>query len=220
MKSGELADDTSLLLSRTCWCRFRRLRLPQKPAADWRTVSISQCANTEMEWSHVCIDTRRTESAGMRTRLPVWRSCGNSSPHPLPRLCNVERVPRTFGNLLLVEASGPYSCGLVDRRGTDTPVAQWARHPGRIDCSSDSAVESRIEPEGQDFLDIQEMPSFFCPFLSGFAFSSGLNLSGRRPSKCGLSLLILPRVAHPYLYQAPQYRIAPLVCGEEILQSA
>jgi len=41
--------------------------------------------------------------------------------------------------------------------------AQQARHPGSIDCSSDSAVESRVEPERQDLLDIQDMPSFSAP---------------------------------------------------------
>jgi hypothetical protein len=122
---------------------------------------MRQCRNGVVACLYQC---HGPESAGTRRRscrryvLAVIRV-----PVPFRGSANVERVPRTFGNLLFVEASGPYSCGLIERGRVDTPVAQRARHPGSIDCSSDSAVESRIEPEGQDFLDIQEMPSFSAP---------------------------------------------------------
>jgi len=159
------------------------------------------------------------ESAGTRTGtaasafLRLSESSSLSAALPM-----VERFPRTFRNLLFVEAFVRYSGGLIVRRRADTPAAERAGDPGSVDRTSDSAVESRVEPEGQDLLDIQDMPRVSAP--SCLDSLSGLNLSDRRPGNCGLTLRILPRVAHPYLYQAPQYQIAPRVCGEEILQPA
>jgi hypothetical protein len=167
----------------------------------------------------------RPKAPGREHGLPLLRSCGYSSPRPFPRLSNVERVPRTFGKLLFVEApSVSYWCGLIERRRPDTRSqsghfrshdrSYWRR------SGQHSVVESRNRARRAGFYGHTGDAQFFCPFLSGFAFSSGLNLSGRRHPMAGLTLLILPRVAHPYQYQAPLYQIAPPVCGEEIPQSA
>ena len=56
-------------------------------------------------------------------REPDFRFCVPAAirvPVPFRGSANGERVPRTFGNLLFVEALGPYSCGLIERRRADT----------------------------------------------------------------------------------------------------
>jgi hypothetical protein len=55
------------------------------------------------------------KAPGREHELPLLRSCGYSSPRPFPRLSNVERVPRTFGKLLFVEALLSLTCGLIER---------------------------------------------------------------------------------------------------------
>ncbi len=121
---------------------------------------MRQCRNGVVACLYQC---HGPESAGTRRRscrryvLAVIRV-----PVPFRGSANVERFPRTFGNLLFVEAFVRYSCGLIVRRRANTPVEQ-DRNSGSVDYTSDSSVESRVEPEGQDLLDVQDTPSFSAP---------------------------------------------------------
>src|SRR5258708_195627 len=110
-------------------------------------VGLAESGNTEGECIMLISTPGGPKAPGREHGLPLLRSCGYSSPVPFRGSANVERVPRTFGNLLLVEAFVRYSCGQIVRRLADTPAAERARDPGSVDGTSDSAVESRVEPE-------------------------------------------------------------------------
>ena len=134
-------------------------------------VGPAESGNAAEECTVLMSTPGAPKAPGREHGLPLLRSCGYSSPRPFPRLC--QRGEGSTDIWEFVVCRGPsvsYSCGLIERRRADTPAAQRARHPGSIDCSSDSAVESRVEPEGQDLLDIQDMPSFSAPsFLASLS---------------------------------------------------
>ena len=60
------------------------------------------------------------KAPGRELDCPLCVPAAIRVPVPFRGSANGERVPRTFGNLLFVEALGPYSCGLIERRRADT----------------------------------------------------------------------------------------------------